>query len=97
MTTRSLIAGAAGLVLIAGCGSSVEARAKAQYSDYAASHHFSKRVMDVQSVTCTHDATKRYDGWCRIRPKGSAHTWDVPYQGDKFFWGASGLALAPNG
>lgn len=80
---------------IAGCGGSIEDRVRDEYGDYAKKHDFGAGTQEVERVECTNEATRDYDGWCRIRPKGFRLTYDVPYRDDKPLWGESGVSEAP--
>jgi hypothetical protein len=85
----------AAAILLAGCGGSIEGQVKDQYGGYATKHGFDASTRNVDRVTCTHDATSRYDGWCRVHPKGFRLTYDVPYKDGRVLWGDSGVLKAP--
>lgn len=98
MTARLLAAAVLASTVLAACGGGggIEGRVRSEYAGYAARQHFAASAMNVGSVRCDKDATSRFDGWCRIRPKGFRLTYDVPYRGGKPLWGDSGLSRAPS-
>lgn len=93
---KGLLAAVIAATLIAGCGSqSIESRVQSGYATFATNHRFDAKAKNVDRVTCTKEATTKYDGWCRILAKGFHITYDVPYKGETVYWGASGLLKAP--
>lgn len=91
-----LLPAALAVLTIAGCGGGdITDQVRDGYADYGKRHGFKAAALDVASVTCDRDGTARYDGWCRIRPKGFMSTYDVPYRDDKPLWGDSGMLKAP--
>lgn len=80
---------------LAGCGGNIQDNIRDQYPTYARQHGMELAAIKIDTITCDKDATKNYDGWCRIRPKGFHLTFDVPYRGTKPLWGDAGVSEAP--